>query len=129
MAATDFGTLFLDSSLRIKRFTERSTELFSVTPADEGRPITDFAHQLEYDGLIKDTRAVLSDLAPIRREVKSRAGKWYDMRLRPYRTVDNKVDGVVITLVDISDRRQVEEALRQSERKLRAFKRKPAAES
>ena len=128
MAATDFGTLFLDSSLRIKRFTERSTELFSVTPADEGRPITDFAHQLEYDGLIKDTRAVLSELAPIRREVKSRAGKWYDMRLRPYRTVDNKIDGVVITFVDISDRRQVEEALRQSERKLRALKRKPAAE-
>src|SRR5262249_42694353 len=52
MAATDFGTLFLDSSLRIKRFTERATKLFSITPADEGRPITDFAHQLEYDGLI-----------------------------------------------------------------------------
>jgi two-component system CheB/CheR fusion protein len=129
MAATDFGTLFLDTSLRIKRFTERATKLFSITPADEGRPITDFAHQLEYDGLIKDTRAVLSDLAPIRRELKSRAGKWYDMRLRPYRTVDDKIDGVVITFVDISDRRQVEEALRQSERKLRALRRKPAAES
>jgi len=126
MAATDFGTLFLDSSLRIKRFTERATELFSITPADEGWSITDFAHQLEYGDLIKDTRAVLSDLAPIRRELRSRAGKWYDMRLRPYRTVDNKIDGVVITFVDISDRRQVEEALRQSERKLRALKRKPS---
>jgi two-component system CheB/CheR fusion protein len=51
------------------------------------------------------------------------------MRLRPYRTVDDKIDGVVITFVDISDRRQVEEALRQSERKLRALRRKPAAES
>jgi len=122
MAATDFGTLFPDSSLRIKRFTERATELFSITPTDEGRPITDFAHQLEYDDLIKDARAVLADLAPIRREVKSRSGKWYDMRLRPYRTVEDKIDGVVITFVDISDRRHVEEQLRESERQLRQFK-------
>ena len=65
MAATDFGTLFLDSGLRIKRFTDRVTELFSITQSDEGRPITDFAHQLEYDDLVKDARAVLADLAPI----------------------------------------------------------------
>jgi two-component system CheB/CheR fusion protein len=124
MAATDFGTLFLDAGLRIKRFTERATELFSITPTDEGRPITDFAHQLEYDDLIKDARAVLTELAPIRREVKSRAGRWYDMRLRPYRTVEDKIDGVVITFVDVSDRRQVEDALREKERQLRELKRK-----
>src|SRR5262245_15472553 len=122
MAATDFGTLFLDSSLRIKRFTERATELFSITPTDEGRPITDFAHQLQYDDLVKDARAVLADLAPIRREVPSRNGKWYDMRLRPYRTVEDKIDGVVITFVDVSDRRKIEEALKESERQLRALK-------
>jgi two-component system, chemotaxis family, CheB/CheR fusion protein len=72
--------------------------------------------------LIKDARAVLADLAPIRREVKSRDGKWYDMRLRPYRTVEDKIDGVVITFVDISERRQVEDALRESERELRQLK-------
>jgi two-component system CheB/CheR fusion protein len=124
MAATDFGTLFLDSSLRIKRFTDRATELFSITPSDEGRPITDFANQLSYDDLIKDARAVLADLAPIRREVKSRSGKWYDVRLRPYRTVEDKIDGVVITFVDVSDRRQVEEALRVSERELKKLRKK-----
>jgi two-component system, chemotaxis family, CheB/CheR fusion protein len=118
MAATDFGTLFLDASLRINRFTDRVTDLFSITPADEGRPITDFAHQLEYADLIKDARTVLADLAPIRREVRSRADRWFDVRLRPYRTVDDKIDGVVITFVDISDRRQIEEALRASEQHL-----------
>jgi two-component system CheB/CheR fusion protein len=118
MAATDFGTLFLDAGLRIKRFTERVTELFSVTPMDEGRPITDFAHQLDYADLIKDARSVLANLAPIRREIRSRNGHWYDVRLRPYRTVDDRIDGVVITFVDISERLEVEQALRESERKL-----------
>jgi two-component system, chemotaxis family, CheB/CheR fusion protein len=108
VAATDVGTLFLDTSLRIKRFTDRVTDLFSITPADEGRSITDFAHQLEYSDLIKDARNVLADLAPLRREVRSRSGRWYDMRLRPYRTVENKIDGVVITFVDISELRSGE---------------------
>jgi len=111
MAATDFGTLFLDSRLRIKRFTARVTELFSITPADEGRPITDFAHQLDYDGLTNDARALLADLTPIQREVQSRGGRWYDVRMRPYRTVDDKIDGVVITFVDITVQKQTTERM------------------
>ncbi len=118
VAATDIGTLFLDSSLRIKRFTDRITDLFSITANDEGRSITDFAHQLEYQDVVRDARTVLVNLAPIRHEVRSRAGRWYDMRLRPYRTVDDKIDGVVVTFVDITERRQVDEALRVSEENL-----------
>jgi two-component system CheB/CheR fusion protein len=108
MAATDFGTLFLDASLRIKRFTQQVTELFSITPADEGRPIADFAHRLEYDSLLADARKVLSNLAPIRHEIRSRDDRWYDVRLRPYRTVDDKIDGVVLTFVDMTDRKTME---------------------
>ena len=122
MAATDFGTLFLDSGMRIKRFTERVTDVFSLTPSDEGRPLADFAHQLEYDDLLRDARAVLAHLAPIRREIHSRNGRWYDIRLRPYRTVEDKIDGVVITFVDVTEHRQVAEALRERERQLQQQK-------
>ena len=118
IAANDIGTLFLDSNLHIKLFTTRVLDLFPLTPADEGRPLTDFAHELDYDDLIKDTRAVLSDLTPIRREVRSRSGRWYEVRMRPYRTVEDKIDGVVLTFVDISEGHQVEQALRESERRL-----------
>jgi len=65
VAATDVGTLFLDAELRIKRFTDRVTDLFRITHPDEGRPITDFAHQLEYDDLVNDAQRVLADLVPI----------------------------------------------------------------
>ncbi|HXR87825.1 MAG TPA: chemotaxis protein CheB, partial [Stellaceae bacterium] len=123
MAATDFGTLFLDASFRIKRFTERVSELFSITPEDEGRPITDFTHQLAYDDLTKDARSVLADLVPVRREVASRDGRWIDLRMRPYRTADNKIDGVVITFVDITERREVDEAYRINQAQLAQQKR------
>lgn len=122
MAATDFATLFLDPSLRIKRFTDQVTEFFRITPSDEGRPVTDFAHQLDYDDLVKDAQTVLARLAPARREIRGHNDRWYDIRLRPYRTVDNKIDGVVITFVDITERRLVEEALRARERQLRQQK-------
>jgi len=112
LAATDFGTLFLDSGLHIKRFTDQVKELFSITTSDEGRPITDFAHQLEYEALVKDARSVIADLVPVRREVRSRQGRWYDLRMRPYRTVEDKIDGVVITFVDVTERRSMEEQLR-----------------
>ena len=123
MAATDFGTLFVDADLRIKRFTRQVTDLIRITPTDEGRPITDFAHQLEYDGFISDLKATLAQRAPIRREIRSRDKRWYDIRMRPYRTADDRIDGVVVTFVDITERLGVEQALRASEQTLRQDKR------
>ena len=107
MAATDFGILFLDTGLRIKRFTPRLADLFNITGADIGRPVTDFTHQLDYDHLAADARQVLDDLAPVEREIRARNGTWYMARFRPYRTVDDRIDGIVAIFVDISERRQL----------------------
>ena len=119
MAATDFGTLFLDPSLRIKRFTPRLSELFNITTSDEGRPITDFTHQLRYEEMADHARQVLKDLAPVEHEVESQDGRWYLVRIRPYRTIDDKIDGVVATFVNITERRRTEKALRDNEARLR----------
>jgi two-component system CheB/CheR fusion protein len=119
MAATDFGTLFLDPQLRIKRFTPRLVDLFNVTESDEGRPITDFTHSLDFDDMAEQARKVLRDLIPIEREVAGRNGGWYLVRMRPYRTIEDKIDGVVATFIDISERRKAEDNLRRSEEHLR----------
>jgi two-component system CheB/CheR fusion protein len=96
MAVTDAGTLFLDSQLHIKRFTPRITELFNIKGPDEGRSITDFAHRLEYPNFTADAQIILRDLKIIEREVASN-GSWYLTRLRPYRTLDGRIEGVVCT--------------------------------
>ncbi|MBW9117373.1 PAS domain-containing protein [Rhizobium cauense] len=120
-AATEIGTLFLDADMRIKMFTSPVAELFNITRHDIGRAITDFTHQLNYDDIQEDAGKVLKDLIPIEREVGSRRGQRYAMRLRPYRTVEDRIDGTVVTFVDISERARVEAALRESEERLRQF--------
>jgi two-component system, chemotaxis family, CheB/CheR fusion protein len=121
MDATDVDTLFLDAQLRINRFTPRTAKLFNIAPGDEGRSITDFTHRLDYDDLAGDARKVLRDLASTEREVRGKDGGWYLTRLRPYRTVENKIDGVVMTFVDIGERRRIEDALRVSEAQMRVL--------
>ena len=120
MAATDVGILFLDTELKINRFTPSITDLFNIAAGDEGRSITDYTHGLEYDGLADDARKVLRDLTSSEREVRGRTGVWYLMRLRPYRTVEDRIDGVVVTFIDIGERRRAEEAMRESEARIRA---------
>ena len=119
MAATDVGILFLDPQMRIKRFTPLISELFNIAEGDEGRLITDFTHRLDYDDLAKDVRKVLRDLASTQREVHGKDGAWYLTRFKPYRTIEDKIDGVVVTFVDIGERRRAEDALRESESRMR----------
>ena len=118
MAATDVGTLFLDHQLRIKRFTPKVSELFNIQAPDEGRPITDFTHRLDYPNFAADANAVLKDLKIIEREIESN-GSWFLTRIRPYRTVDDRIEGVVCTFVDITARLKMEADLKASEAHLR----------
>jgi two-component system CheB/CheR fusion protein len=99
MAATDFPMLFLDRNLCIKRYTAALRQVFSVKKQDLGRPIADLTHNVLYDRLEQDAASVLVDLVPVERRIKTREGEDLTVRIRPYRTVDDKIDGVVVTFV------------------------------
>ena len=118
-AATEIGTLFLDPDLRIRMFTPPVAELFNVAQTDIGRAITDFTHHLAHDGLEAYARRVLRDLAPLEEEVQGRDGGWHIMRLRPYRTIEDRIDGVVVTFVDVTERRATQRRLGESEARYR----------
>ncbi|MFN8485995.1 MAG: CheR family methyltransferase [Caldilineaceae bacterium] len=115
LVATDIATLFLDRDLRIKRFTPRVSELFNVLATDRGRPLAHITHKLVDEDLLQDASAVLRTLMPVKRDVRSEEGRIYVMRLLPYRTVDDRIDGLVVTFVDITDQKRVENTLRESE--------------
>src|SRR5262249_562792 len=117
--ATDIGTIFLDRSLRVKFSTPRAREVFNLLESDIGRPLTDITNKLLYDGIHKDVRTVLDRLLSIEREVQNDLGHWFLTRLLPYRTSDNHIDGVVVTFHDITERRNAELRVRQSEERLR----------
>ncbi|HTQ58348.1 MAG TPA: chemotaxis protein CheB [Bryobacteraceae bacterium] len=119
LVATDIATLFLDRGLRILRFSPKLAELFNVRATDAGRPILDLTHRLGYTDLAKDARSVISRLVPIEREIQDESGRWYFTRVLPYRSTDDRIEGVVITFFDITSRRRTEEALRASEERLR----------
>ncbi|MBU6371090.1 MAG: PAS domain-containing protein [Alphaproteobacteria bacterium] len=110
MAATEIATVFLDTDLCIKRFTPPITSLFNVHAGDEGRPIADFSHRLDYPTLIEDARAVLASLTPAERLITSQDGRHFTTRLRPYRTVDDRIEGVVVTFFDDTERFAAETA-------------------
>ncbi|HXT28423.1 MAG TPA: chemotaxis protein CheB [Vicinamibacterales bacterium] len=117
--ATDIGAIFLDRSLRVKFSTPRAREVFNLLDSDGGRLLSDITSRLSYGGVHLDVQDVLERLTPIEREVESDDHHWHLMRLRPYRTTDNRIEGVVITFQDITERYNAEIRLRQSEERLR----------
>jgi two-component system CheB/CheR fusion protein len=119
MASTRIATLFLDRRLRLKRYTPTAQELFNLIPGDVGRPLSHITHKLDYAPMAEDAERVISDLHAIEREVATTDGRWFIARLLPYRTTDDKINGVVLTFTDINERKRAEESLRRSEERLR----------
>ena len=110
----DIATLFLDNDLQVRRFTARTTKLIKLIPGDVGRPITDLATDLDYPDMAEDAKKVLETLVFVEREVATRNGAWLAARIMPYRTRDNRIDGVVVTFTDISVAKDLEDRLREA---------------
>jgi two-component system CheB/CheR fusion protein len=107
------STVFVDHELRIQRFTPAVTKIINLIQHDVGRPVGHLASNLVgYDRLAEDTRMVLADLAPREAEVQTRDGQWHLMRIMPYRTVENVIEGAVLTFIDITRQKEVQEQLR-----------------
>ena len=119
IASTDIATIFVDSGLRIKRFTPRAADLFSIIASDVGRSLLDLTHKLDYDQLAEDVGATFDTLRLVEREVRSIEGRYYIVRLLPYRTNEDRIEGAVMTFFDITARRQAEEQARASEARMR----------
>jgi two-component system CheB/CheR fusion protein len=117
--ATDIGTIFLDRALRVKFSTPRARDVFNLLDSDVGRPLSDITSTLRADGIHRDVRRVLDKLSPIEREVETEDGRWHYLRILPYRTTDNRIDGVVVTLQDITERRSADMRERQTAERLR----------
>jgi transcriptional regulator with PAS, ATPase and Fis domain len=111
--STEIATLFLDKDLKVRRFTTQATKIIQLIPGDIGRPITDLASDLLYPELPADAREVLQKLGFAEKPIHSRDGRWFTARIMPYRTHDDRIDGVVITFVDITAAKALEEQLRE----------------
>ncbi|MDX3986052.1 MAG: CheR family methyltransferase [Achromobacter sp.] len=119
IASTDIATLFVDRKMHIQWFTPRATDVFNVINSDAGRSLLDITHRLDYPDMARDAAGVFESLRAVEREVCSDAGRWYLARLLPYRSAEHRIEGAVLTFIDITDRRQAEDRVRLGEAHLK----------
>jgi len=113
--STDIATLFLDKDLNVRRYTALTTKIIKLIPGDVGRPITDLASDLRYPELAEDASEVLRTLAAAEKPIATRDNRWFVVRIMPYRTLDDRIDGVVITFTDITMAKTRETQLRENQ--------------
>ena len=117
--STEIATLFLDRDLNIRRFTDQVANIIKLRTMDIGRPFTDLVTDLEYPGIDIDARQVLKTLISVEAAITTHNHRWFNVRIMPYRTLDDRIDGVVITFVDITVAKQAEHAMTISETRYR----------
>ncbi len=111
--STEIATVFLDGKLNLRRFTPNATRLFKLIPQDVGRPLSHIVTELDYEELRTDAEEVLRTLVFQEKQVNTRDGRWYRVRIMPYRTQENVIDGIVITFIDITEIKLLEAELRK----------------
>jgi two-component system, chemotaxis family, CheB/CheR fusion protein len=119
--STDIATLFLDKELHIRRYTNQTTKIFKLIKSDVGRPFTDLATILIYPEMADDAIMVLNTLELLEKQVQGKDGRWFTVRIMPYHRPDNKIDGLVITFINISNLKQAEEELQEKEQTIRVL--------
>jgi len=117
--STGIVTIFLDNNLNIRRFTSGANKLFKLIPGDVGRPLSDIASDLHYPEIVEDARKVIDSLVFSERQIAATNGRWFAVRIMPYRTMEDVIGGVVITFADITATKQLESELRAENARLR----------
>ena len=120
--STEIATLFLDKELHIRRFTEQATKIFKLRDADIGRPFTDLVTDLQYPEIENHARKVLKDLASFETAIDTKDQRWFNVRIMPYRTLDDRIDGLVMTFTDITLAKKLEIELKKANEALRKSK-------
>ena len=120
ISSTDIATVFVDRKMRIKWFTPRAQDIFNVIGNDAGRSLLDITHRLDYRQLHQDAAEAFEELRLVEREIRNKDNdRWYLARFLPYRTLDDRIQGAVLTFIDITDRRRAEELLQAGEAHMR----------
>lgn len=110
----NIATIFLDTSMLIRRFTRDASKIYRLVASDVGRLLADIKCDLVDEDILAQAESVLETLIPVEREVCSNKGDWYLLRIQPYRTLDNVIDGVVMTFTDITSRINTEELVKEA---------------
>lgn len=114
--SVEIAILFLDQQLNVRRYTDRAANIINLRESDLGRPLSDLTSSLQYPSLHEDALDTLRTLKFSEKQIPTTDERWFSVRIMPYRRLDNVIDGVVITLVDISETKKLEAALRETSR-------------
>jgi two-component system CheB/CheR fusion protein len=120
--STDVATLFLDKELNIRRFTDPLTHIFKVRNTDIGRPFTDLVTDLQYPKIGLDAKEVIKTLIYVEKSTVTTDGRWFDIKIMPYRTLDDHIDGLVLTFNDVTKFKKMEVELKEANEKLQKSK-------
>jgi two-component system CheB/CheR fusion protein len=112
--STDVATLFLDKNLNIRRFTDQLIKIIKLRKSDIGRPFTDIVSDLHYPEIAENSKEVLKTLIYKENDISTFDKRWFKVRIMPYRTLDERIDGVVITFIDITKAKKLEKELKET---------------